>query len=80
MTIVGFVQFLRGYYLILGTERTLLGKIAGHATYGITNTSIVQIWRPEDPPVETSIFGKLKQGKLQKCNLKVEMGEARCNT
>ena len=73
MTIVGFVQFLRGYYLILGTERTLLGKIAGHATYGITNTSIVQIWRPEDPPVETSIFGKLKQGI-------VEMGEAGCNT
>lgn len=45
ISIIGFVRFLRGYYLILATERTLLGHIAGHAIYGIANTSITQIWR-----------------------------------
>ncbi len=79
VAIVGFVRFLRGFYLILATERTLLGHIAGHPVYGVAASQVIQCWRPVEEPVSHSIFGKLRQGIAKQFSSKspVDAAEAK---
>ncbi|KAG8582449.1 hypothetical protein GDO81_008056 [Engystomops pustulosus] len=41
--IVGFVQFLEGYYIVLITKRRKMADIGGHAIYKIEDTSMLYI-------------------------------------
>ncbi|OCT80385.1 polyphosphoinositide phosphatase isoform X1 [Xenopus laevis] len=41
--IVGFVQFLEGYYIVLITKRRKMADIGGHAIYKIEDTSMIYI-------------------------------------
>ncbi|XP_068087388.1 polyphosphoinositide phosphatase [Hyperolius riggenbachi] len=41
--IVGFVQFLEGYYIVLITKRRKMADIGGHAIYKIEDTSTIYI-------------------------------------
>ncbi|XP_069830928.1 polyphosphoinositide phosphatase isoform X1 [Dendropsophus ebraccatus] len=41
--IVGFVQFLEGYYIVLITKRRKMADIGGHAIYKVEDTSMMYI-------------------------------------
>lgn len=41
--IVGFVQFLEGYYIVLITKRRKMADIGGHAIYKIEDTNMIYI-------------------------------------
>jgi hypothetical protein len=59
--ILGFVRFLQGYYLVLGTQKNLEGCIASHAVYSLENFTLLQIWKEKKPPAEKTFFGRLQQ-------------------
>ncbi|KAH7315454.1 hypothetical protein KP509_21G050400 [Ceratopteris richardii] len=56
--IVGFIKFLEPYYMILITERKLLGNICGHAIYGIGKSLLLTVPHP-------SISSKLARIKAE---------------
>ncbi|KAI0507679.1 hypothetical protein KFK09_013807 [Dendrobium nobile] len=41
--IVGFIQFLGPYYMLLVTKRRLIGEICGHKVYAVTKSAIITI-------------------------------------
>ncbi|KAJ0772273.1 putative SAC domain, polyphosphoinositide phosphatase Fig4 [Helianthus annuus] len=41
--IVGFVKFLGPYYMLLITQRRLIGSIGGHAVYAISKTEMIPL-------------------------------------
>ncbi|KAI3754138.1 hypothetical protein L1987_53916 [Smallanthus sonchifolius] len=41
--IVGFIKFLGPYYMLLITERRLIGSIGGHAVYAISKTDVIAL-------------------------------------
>eukprot|EP00249_Psilotum_nudum_P024421 c29179_g3_i1 orf=3-1247(-) len=41
--IVGFVKFMEPYYIILVTRRKLIGKVCGHAIYGIEESQLLTV-------------------------------------
>ncbi|KAM0037319.1 putative SAC domain, polyphosphoinositide phosphatase Fig4 [Helianthus debilis subsp. tardiflorus] len=41
--IVGFVKFLGPYYMLLITQRRLIGSIGGHAVYAISKTDMIPL-------------------------------------
>ena len=59
--LLGFVKFLQGYYLILGTKKILEGTVAGHNIYSLENTIMMPIWKARIEQVEQSFFGRVKQ-------------------
>lgn len=44
--LVGFVKFLRGYYMIFITEREVVGDIGGHKIYSVGKTEMVSLRVP----------------------------------
>ena len=59
--LLGFVKFLQGYYLILGTKKILEGTVAGHNIYSLESTIMMPIWKARIEQVEQSFFGRVKQ-------------------
>jgi SacI homology domain len=41
--VVGFVRFLRGYYMVLITQKRRVGNFGGHIVYTIENTATIPI-------------------------------------
>ena len=62
VAIVGFVRFLRGFYLVLASERCLLGKIGGHAVFSIRSSQVIQVWQTKKAPESKSLLEKLQKG------------------
>jgi hypothetical protein len=47
--ILGFVRFLRGYYVVLVKRRKRVASIGPHAVYEVQDTSMIPLFRPDVP-------------------------------
>ena len=46
--ILGFIRFLKGYYLVLVTKRKRVGKISYHSIYQVYKTEMVPLFEAAD--------------------------------
>eukprot|EP00762_Andalucia_godoyi_P000539 ANDGO_05262.mRNA.1 Phosphoinositide phosphatase SAC1 len=42
--ILGFIRFLKGYYMLVVTDRRIVGSIAGHIVYSVEQTSLIPLF------------------------------------
>ena len=77
--ILGFVRFLQGYYIILGTQKRLEGSIAGHQVYSLENVTMMPVWKEKKKPAKETFFGRLKQqvAEFRVVPTPLEIAEAR---
>ena len=75
--LVGFVRFLKGYYLVLATERVDIGRIAGHKVYSIGSTTMIPCWKTvEKTRAKPTFMSRLRKGIAKKFKSKAPLEAA----